>query len=53
MTLQIAAMIVGLLLVSAASLWGLNGLQQDYSSAMRGYREAFVLCAEESSSVRT
>jgi signal transduction histidine kinase len=35
---QIAAMIVGLLLVSAASLWGLNGLQQDYREALEGYQ---------------
>ena len=35
---QIAAMIVGLLLVSGASLWGLNGLQQDYREALEGYQ---------------
>ena len=39
MGLQIAAMIVGLLLVSGASLWGLNGLQEDYGDALRGYAE--------------
>src|SRR5688500_11052573 len=39
MGLQIAAMIVGLLLVSGASLWGLNGLQEDYGAALRGYAE--------------
>ena len=39
MGLQIAAMIVGLLLVSGASLWGLNGLQQDYGAALQGYAE--------------
>src|SRR5579884_3069259 len=39
MVIQIAAMIVGLLLVSAASLWGLNGLREDYSSALGGYEE--------------
>lgn len=39
MTLQIGAMIVGLLLVSGASLWGLNGLRQDYGSALAGYQE--------------
>src|SRR5688572_21765372 len=39
MAFQIAAMIVGLLLVSAASLWGLNGLQQDYGLALRGYQQ--------------
>jgi signal transduction histidine kinase len=35
---QIAAMIVGLLLVSTASLWGLYGLQQDYREALEGYQ---------------
>src|SRR5438067_13364922 len=39
MSLQIAAMIVGLLLVSSASLWGLNALQQAYGLAARGYEE--------------
>src|SRR5438874_9183768 len=39
MSFQIAAMIVGLLLISAASLWGLNGLQADYGVALIGYRE--------------
>src|SRR5688572_5167226 len=39
MAFQIAAMIVGLLLVSAASLWGLNGLHQDYGLALRGYQQ--------------
>ena len=39
MSLQIAAMIVGLLLVSGASLWGLNALHQDYSLAAAGYEE--------------
>jgi two-component system, NtrC family, sensor kinase len=39
MTLQIAAMIVGLLLVSLASLWGLNGLRQDYGLALSGYQQ--------------
>ena len=39
MTVQIAAMIVGLLLVSAAALWGLNGLHQDYDIALAGYKE--------------
>src|SRR5438270_12835093 len=39
MSFQIAAMIVGLLLISAASLWGLNGLEQDYGVALAGYRE--------------
>src|SRR5689334_19602243 len=39
MTLQIGAMIVGLLLVSAAALWGLNGLHQDYGVAVASYHE--------------
>ena len=37
MLLQIAATIVGLLLTIGASLWGLNGLRQDYGLALRGY----------------
>ncbi len=39
MGLQIGAMIVGLLLTVAASLWGLNGLRQDYGLALEGYQE--------------
>jgi signal transduction histidine kinase len=39
MALQILAMIVGLLLVSGAALWGLNGLHQDYGLALQGYQE--------------
>ena len=39
MAYQIAAMIVGLLLVSAASLWGINGLSTDYSVALEAYQE--------------
>ena len=39
MALQIAAMIVGLLLVGGAALWGLNGLHRDYGVALRGYEE--------------
>ncbi len=39
MALQISAMIVGLLLTVAASLWGLNGLRQDYGLALQGYKE--------------
>src|SRR5579864_8244748 len=39
MTLQIGAMIVGLLLVSAAPLWGLNALHQDYGLALAKYQE--------------
>ena len=37
MAVQIAAMIVGLLLVSAASLWGLNALYAGYGQAWKGY----------------
>ena len=39
MTIQIGAMIAGLLLVSAAALWGLNGLRSDFGNASAGYRE--------------
>jgi len=39
MALQILTMIVGLLLVSGAALWGLNGLHQDYGLALQGYQE--------------
>ena len=39
MSVQIAMMIVGLLLISAASLWGLNGLHQDYGVALSGYHQ--------------
>ena len=39
MALQILAMIVGLLLVSGAALWGVNGLHQDYGLALQGYQE--------------
>lgn len=39
MASQIACMIVGLLLISAAAMWGLNGLQQDYGVAFSGYQE--------------
>lgn len=39
MAYQIAAMIVGLLLVSGAALWGMRGLRQDYGAAVRGYEE--------------
>jgi signal transduction histidine kinase len=39
MGLQITSMIVGLLLISGASLWGLNGLRQDYGAAVEGYLE--------------
>src|SRR5439155_2783648 len=39
MAVQIAAMIVGLLLVSAASLWGLNALYEGYDLAQDDYQE--------------
>jgi two-component system, NtrC family, sensor kinase len=39
MGLQIAATIVGLLMMIVASLWGLNGLRQDYGLALKGYGE--------------
>ena len=37
MGLQISAIIVGLLLVSATGFWGLNGLRADYGLALEGY----------------
>jgi signal transduction histidine kinase len=37
MIYQIGAMIVGLLLVSGAALWGLNALDQDFGTALEGY----------------
>jgi signal transduction histidine kinase len=39
MGFQIAAMIVGLLLVSATALWGLDGLHEDYGMALAGYQQ--------------
>ena len=39
MAVQIAAMIVGLLLVSAASLWGLNALYAGYGLAWEEYQQ--------------
>ena len=39
MAWQIAAMLIGLLLISSASLWGLNALHQDYRLALSGYDE--------------
>ncbi len=39
MGLQIAAMIAALIAVSAAALWGLNGLHTDYGLAMSGYEQ--------------
>jgi signal transduction histidine kinase len=39
MGLQITAMIVGLLLISGASLVGLNGMQEDYGAALQGIQQ--------------
>ena len=39
MAVQIAAMIVGLMLVSAASLWGLNALYAGYGQAWEEYKQ--------------
>ena len=39
MAYQTGAMIVGLLLVSAASLWGINGLSTDYGVATEAYQD--------------
>ena len=39
MALEIGATIVGLLLVSGASLWGLNALHEDFDSSIAGYQE--------------
>ena len=43
MTLQIGATIVGLLSTITASLWGLNGLRQDYGLALEGYNVLWQL----------
>jgi signal transduction histidine kinase len=39
MTFQIGAMMLGLLMVSAAALWGVSGLRSDFGIASSGYRE--------------
>jgi two-component system NtrC family sensor kinase len=39
MAYEITATIVGLLLISGASLWGLNALHQDFDSSIAGYQE--------------
>lgn len=39
MATQIACMIVGLLLISAAAMWGLNGLHQNYGLALASNQE--------------
>jgi signal transduction histidine kinase len=52
MTLQIGAMLVALLLVGAAAVWGLNGLRQDYGVALEGYQRLRQLY-EASSHLKT
>jgi signal transduction histidine kinase len=37
--LQIVTMLVGALLISAAAVWSINGLEQDYDVALTGYNE--------------
>lgn len=39
MTLQILAMIAGLLVVGGAALWGLRAVREDYTEAAEGYRQ--------------
>jgi signal transduction histidine kinase len=39
MLLQSGAVLLGLLLVSAASLWGIHAMTQDFSGALRGYEQ--------------
>lgn len=39
MAFQIACMIIGLLLISAAAMWGFNGSNQDYGLAVSAYEE--------------
>jgi two-component system NtrC family sensor kinase len=53
MGLQIACMIVGLLLVSAAAMWGLNGLHQDYGLALASYHELREVYGEVGSHLAT
>jgi two-component system NtrC family sensor kinase len=38
-TLQIVTMLVGALLISAAAVWSINGMEQDYDVALNGYKE--------------
>ena len=38
MAYQTVAMIIGLLMIGAASLWGITGLSTDYGVAMEAYR---------------
>jgi len=37
--LQIVIMLVGALLISAAAIWSINGIEQDYDVALTGYEE--------------
>ena len=53
MACQIACMIVGLLLVSAAGMWGLNGLHQDYGLALASYQELREIYGEVGSHLVT
>jgi signal transduction histidine kinase len=39
MSLQITAMLLGALLLSASALWGINALHQEYDLALAGFRE--------------
>jgi signal transduction histidine kinase len=39
LAIQLAAMLLGAIGISAAALWGINGLQQDYGVALAGYSE--------------
>src|SRR5690349_14635956 len=39
MAVQIVCMIIGLVLISTAAMWGLNGLHEDYGMALAGYEE--------------
>ena len=39
MSMQISAMILGLMLACAAALWGVGGLRSDFGIASSGYRE--------------
>ena len=53
MASQIACMIVGLLLVCAAGMWGLNGLHQDYGLALASYQELREIYGEVGSHLAT
>jgi len=39
LAIQLTAMLLGAIGISAAALWGINGLQQDYGVALAGYSE--------------